>query len=100
MKHTTNRFLVATAAVAVGAFCLQARTVAWYHFNEGANGAAMQGGEGVYAVVNSVDPESLKGRTYQITGSAFGLADSGNYMPLWTNGTPSCVSWFDPVTGA
>ena len=100
MKHTTNRFLVATAAVAVGAFCLQARTVAWYHFNEGANGAAMQGGEGVYAVVNSVDPESLKGRTHQITGSAFGLAVSGNYMPLWTNGTPSCVSWFDPVTGA
>ncbi len=56
MKHRKNRLLITAAAVAAGAFGLHARTVAWYHFNEGANGAAMQGGEGVYAVVNSVDP--------------------------------------------
>ena len=100
MKHSKLQFLTAIAAVAVGISNLSAKTVAWYHFNEGANGTAMQGGEGVYAVVNSVDPESLKGRAYQITGTAFRLQGSGNYMPLWTNGTPSCVSWFDPVTGA
>ena len=100
MKHSKLQFLTAIAAVAVGISNLSAKTVAWYHFNEGANGTAMQGGEEVYAVVNSVDPESLKGRAYQITGTAFRLQDSGNYMPLWTNGTPSCVSWFDPVTGA
>ncbi len=94
------QLLIAVAAIAASLFSLQAKTVAWYHFNEGANGTAMQGGEEVYAVVNSVDPESLKGRAYQITGTAFRLQDSGNYMPLWTNGTPSCVSWFDPVTGA
>ena len=100
MKHRIDRFLITAAAVVAGAFGLHARTVAWYHFNEGANGTAMTGGEGVYAVVNSINPESLKGRAYQIKGSAFGLMDSGNAMPLWTNGTPSCVSWYDPVTGA
>ena len=88
------------AVSALAACAVHAKTVAWYHFNEGASGTVMQGGEGVYDVVNSVDPESLKGRAYQITGTAFRLQDSGNYMPLWTNGTPSCVSWFDPVTGA
>ena len=92
--------IVATAMGVLVTDSLSAKTVAWYHFNEGANGTTMAGGEGVYAVVNSIDPESLKGRAYQITGTAFDLRDSGNSMPLWTNGTPSCVSWYDPVTCA
>ena len=100
MKHTINQVLIATAAIAAGALGLQAKTVAWYHFNEGANGEIMAGGDGVYAVINAVDPASLSGRAYQIKSSAFGLMDSGSSMPLWTNGTPSCVSWYDPDTGA
>ena len=100
MKHSKTQFLVAIAAVAAGMLGLQAKTVAWYHFDEGANGEIMAGGDGVYAVTNAVDPASLSGRAYQIKSSAFGLMDSGNAMPLWTNGTPSCVSWYDPVTGA
>ena len=90
--------LAAWATLAMGN--LSAKTVAWYHFNEGANATAMTGGDGVYAVTNSVAPEALRGRAYQITGKAFDLKDSGGSMPLWTNGTPACVSWFDPVTGA
>ena len=89
------------AAVSLMAACAaSARTVAWYHFNEGENGEVMQGGDGVYAVVNAVDPTSLKGRAYRITGTAFDVHDDGANMPIWTNGTPSCVSWYDPVTGA
>ena len=100
VKHLKMQFLIAIAAVVAGMLGLQAKTVAWYHFDEGANGEIMAGGDGVYAVTNAVDPASLSGRAYQIKSSAFGLMDSGDSMPLWTNGTPSCVSWYDPVTGA
>ena len=44
MKHTINQVLIATTAVAVGIFGLQAKTVAWYHFNEGESGTTLQGG--------------------------------------------------------
>ena len=96
----------AKAATALAAATLaatpaaNANTVAWYHFNEGANGEIMRGGNGVYAVTNSVDPTSLNGRAYRITGTAFDVYGDGVNMPLWTNGTPSCVSWYDPATGA
>ena len=100
VKHPKMQFLIAIAAVVAGMLGLQAKTVAWYHFNEGASGETMTGGEGVYAVTNAVDSASLSGRAYQIKGNAFDLMDYGNSMPLWTNGTPSCVSWYDPVTGA
>ena len=96
MKHTINRVLIATAAVAVGAFGLQAKTVAWYHFNEGANGTTMTGGQPI--VLNAVDPTSLKGKPYSLA-STRNLKESGN-LPVYTNDMPSCVSWFDPVTGA
>ena len=96
MKHTTNRFLVATAAVAAGAFCLQARTVAWYHFNEGANGTTPTGGQPV--IMNAADPTTLSGYPYALTGTRT-TGTTGN-LPVFTNDMPSCVSWFDPVTGA
>ena len=67
MKHSKLQFLTAIAAVAVGISNLSAKTVAWYHFNEGESGEVMPGGDGVYAVINSVDPSSLKGRAYRIT---------------------------------
>ena len=67
MKHTINRSLIATAAVAVGAFCLQARTVAWYHFNEGANGYAPTGYPGI--VTNAAAPGTLTGHPYRQTGN-------------------------------
>ena len=95
MKHTINRSLIATAAVAAGAFCLHARTVAWYHFNEGANGMTPTGGQPV--IMNAAEPTSLSGYPYALTGTRT-TGTTGN-LPVFTNDMPSCVSWFDPVTG-
>ena len=86
--------LAAWATLAMGN--LSAKTVAWYHFNEGANATLMQGGQP--SVLNAVDPTSLPGTPYSINGS--NVLDPANFMPRYTNDMPSCVSWYDPATGA
>ena len=60
------QFLIAIAAVAAGIFSLQARTVAWYHFNEGENGYAPTGYPAI--VTNAAAPGTLTGRPYRQTG--------------------------------
>ena len=45
----------------------RAKTVAWYHFNEGASGETAAGGQPV--VLNAVDPDSLAGTPYELTGT-------------------------------
>ena len=86
------------AAVLLMAVCtVSARTVAWYHFNEGASGTKPAGGEAV--ILNAVDPSSLAGRPYVATGKA-ATNTAGDNLPAYTNEMPSCVSWYDPVTGA
>ena len=90
------QFLVAIAAVVAGMLGLQAKTVAWYHFNEGANGETMTGGQPI--VLNAVDPTSLKGKPYSLAGTR--VFNTAGNLPVYTNDMPSCVSWFDPVTGA
>ena len=86
------------AAVSLMAVCTaSARTVAWYHFNEGANGTKPTGGQPV--ILNAVDPDSLAGKPYVATGKAATSA-TGDNLPAYTNDMPSCVSWYDPVTGA
>ena len=57
MKRMRLQFSLAVAAVLFAAPAASAKTVAWYHFNEGANGEAMRGGEGVYAVTNATDSD-------------------------------------------
>ena len=90
------QFLVAIAAVAAGMLGLQAKTVAWYHFDEGANGETMTGGQPI--VLNAVDTTSLKGKPYSLGGTR--VFNTAGNLPVYTNDMPSCVSWFDPVTGA
>ena len=85
--------LVASAVLGIGS--LSARTVAWYHFNEGANGTTPTGGQPV--IMNAADPTSLSGSPYALTGTR-ATSTTGN-LPSFTNDMPSCVSWFDPVTG-
>ena len=97
MKHTTNRFLIAIAVVAAGAFCLQARTVAWYHFNEGANGYASTGYPGI--VTNAAAPGTLTGHPYRQTGNMSFGGTAGAYLPTYTNAFPASLTWYDPVTG-
>jgi len=91
------QFLVAIAAVVAGMLGLQAKTVAWYHFNEGANGEKATGGQPI--VLNAVDPIKLPGKPYVATGKA-ATSDTGNNLPAYTNDMPYGVSWYDPVTGA
>ncbi len=86
--------LVASAVLGIGS--LSAETVAWYHFNEGANATLMRGGQP--SVLNAVDPTSLPGTPYSINNSC--VLDPANFMPRYTNDMPSCVSWYDPATGA
>lgn len=61
MKHSRMQFLVAIAAVVAGMLGLQAKTVAWYHFNEGANGTKPANAQPVF--VNAADPGSLDGHS-------------------------------------
>ena len=89
-------FLIAIAAVVAGMLGLQAKTVAWYHFNEGANGTFAAGGQPV--VQNAADPGNLTGYPYRQKGCMdFGTA-AGDYLPFYTNAFSS-LTWYDPVTG-
>ena len=99
MKHSKTQFLVAIAAVVAGMLGLQAKTVAWYHFNEGAIGTKPTAG--VASIVNAADPGSLNAttrvkRSWQVED----WSGSSTYLPTYYADFPSCVSWFDPVTGA
>ena len=87
---------VLAAATLATAPAARAKTVAWYHFNEGANGETAAGGQSV--VINAADETSLSGKPYGITGTL--KKSDSTYLPVYTNDMPSCVSWFDPVTGA
>ena len=91
------QFLIAIAAIAAGILSLQARTVAWYHFNEGANGYAPTGYPAI--VTNAAAPGTLTGYPYRQTGNmAFG-GSAGAYLPTYTNAFPTGLTWYDPFTG-
>ncbi len=86
--------LVASAVLGIGS--LSAETVAWYHFNEGANGYAPTGYPGI--VTNAVAPGTLTGYPYRQYGN-MGFSGSGAYLPTYTNAFPTSLTWYDPVTG-
>ena len=96
MMKNLIRCAVVVASAVLGIGSLSARTVAWYHFNEGANGTTPAGGQSV--IMNAADPTSLSGSPYALTGTR--TASTTGNLPSFTNDMPSCVSWFDPVTGA
>lgn len=79
MKRKLHSCVVAAAAVlTTGA--VSAKTVAWYHFNEGASGETAAGGQPV--VLNAVDPTSLAGKPYALTGTRT-TSTTGN-LPSYT----------------
>ncbi len=96
MMKNLIRCAVVVASAVLGIGSLSAETVAWYHFNEGANGAKPAGGQPV--IMSAADPTTLSGDPYALTGTRT-TGTTGN-LPAFTNDMPSCVSWFDPVTGA
>ncbi len=95
--NTMMKTAIAFAAVALAGAPASAKTVAWYHFNEGASGETAAGGQPV--VLNAVDPTSLAGTPYVAKGKA-SVESTGNNLPVYTNDMPYGVSWYDPVTGA
>ena len=84
------------AMVGIVAMSASARTVAWYHFNEGANGYAPTGYPGI--VTNAAAPGTLTGYPYRQTGN-MSFSGSGAYLPTYTNAFPTSLTWYDPVTG-
>lgn len=78
----------------VSAIGLYADTVAWWHFNEGANGQATVNGEAT--VLNAVDPtkHALKAGVLS-TGNA--LVDGYDQnLPVYTNAFPDYATWRIP----
>ena len=89
----------ALAAATLAVSPASATTVAWYHFNEGEAGEAPAGGQPV--ILNAVDPDSLPGvPRVRRSWSVNNFTGNESYLPVYTNDFPSCVSWYDPVTGA
>ena len=96
MKKKSLKVLIAVAgAIMTQVIC--AKTVAWYHFDEGVSGEKTSGG--TPQILNAVDPESLKGRPYAMAANSLTVLTTGNLLPVYTNVFPSCVTWRDPVTG-
>jgi hypothetical protein len=85
-----NIRIVAVAAVAVSALCVNAETVAWWHFNELSNGSpAMNGGA---TVLNAVDSSK-----YALTAGVFGTDNNQDaYLPCYTNAFPEYATWISP----
>ena len=85
-----NIRIVAVAAVAVSALCVNAETVAWWHFNELSNGSpAMNGGATVF---NAVDSSK-----YALTAGVLGTDNNQDaYLPCYTNAFPEYATWISP----
>ena len=99
--NTMMKTAIAFAAVALAGAPASAKTVAWYHFNEGASGTKPANAQPVF--VNAADPGSLNAtpRVRKSWSTAIEFVDNNTtYLPVYTNEFPSCASWFDPATGA
>ena len=97
MKKKSLKVLIAVAgAIMTQVIC--AKTVAWYHFDEGVSGEKTSGG--TPQILNAVDPDSLRGTPYQMNSQATPVkVTSGEYLPVFADVFPNWVSWLDPVTG-
>jgi hypothetical protein len=79
---------------------LSAKTVAWYHFNEGENGTKPASG-GTAVFENAADPGSLMGIPYAMNASSTATNTDVGCRPAYTNDAPDCDTWrwHDSVTG-
>ncbi len=91
MKKIWIAFFAAMAACTA-----TAKTIAWYHFDEGEIGTKPARGEPV--ILNAVDNSLYPGKAYQRDGN-YVIASGATYMPVYTNAFPASVMWWDPVTG-
>lgn len=83
------------------ACCAQARTVAWWHFNEGANGQSTV--NGAPTILNAVDTSKLALKAGVVTSKGE-LPENldgylPGYLPVYTNAFPYYATWGDPAGG-
>ncbi len=83
------KLVASVVTVVVAVFTLHAKTVAWYHFDEGEIGTEAKGA----VIINSVNPDSFKGKGESSWGK-------GDVYPLYTNSFPFNVNCYDPISGA
>ncbi len=76
MKKIAIVFFAAVAASAV-----TAKTIAWYHFDEGDIGTKPARGESV--ILNAVDNSLYPGKAYQRDGN-YVISSGATYMPVYT----------------
>ena len=82
--------LLAVSAVAT----LEARTVAWYHFDEVVPGTRLVASD---RALNAVDSSKFQGEPHSLLGSTLGT--KADFMPISTNDVPDTVEVLDPVSG-
>ena len=93
--------IIAAALVVGMTGGLSAKTVAWYHFNEGANGTK-PASSGTEVFENAADPGSLRGIAYAMNANSLATNTNDGFRPAYTNDAPDCDTWrwHDPATGA
>ena len=83
--------IVAVVAVATSVLCVDAKTVAWWHFNEQPNGTPTENGDAT--ILNAVKPGE-----YALTAGVLGAdnklkQDQNAYLPCYTNAFPEYAAW-------
>lgn len=90
------------AAAALGVGVGEARTVAWYHFDEVSPGTPVVSSDTFY---NAADPSKLSGKPYSMgnrdanPADYLSLGDIALFMPAATNDAPDMMYVIDPVGG-
>lgn len=90
------------AAAALGVGVGEARTVAWYHFDEVSPGTPVVSSDTFY---NAADPSKLPGKPYSMgnrdanPADYLSLGDIALFMPAATNDAPDMMYVIDPVGG-
>jgi len=90
------------AAAALGVGVGEARTVAWYHFDEVSPGTPVVSSDTFY---NAADPSKLPGKPYSMgnrdanPADYLSLGDIDLFMPAATNDAPDMMYVIDPVGG-
>ena len=83
--------IIAVVAVAASVFCVDAKTVAWWHFNEQPNGTSTVNGDAT--ILNAIDPSK-----YVLTAGVLGTdnelkQDRDAQLPCYTNAFPEYAAW-------
>ena len=92
MKDKVRISWLVVAAVLLTTGMAAAKTVLWYHFNEGANGTKPSSG-GTEVFENAADPGHLMGKAYAMNANSTNKNTDASFRPAYTNDSPDCDFW-------